>query len=293
MVALQTSNRYHEREQVIQIGGHTMALGDKLSKLRKENNYTQEQLADVLGVSRQAVSKWESNITYPETDKLIRMSALFHCSLDYLLKDAEVSDSKNQYNEEMPFFRKRLHERKSEKTVWGMPLWHIGRNARGFIAVGFNARGVIAVGLKAKGIVSLGMLSVGVLSLGMLSLGPLSIGLFALGLLSAGCFSIGVFATGVISLGIISLGAIAIGDFSVGALSIGKYFALGDNARAMIAIGNRQAVGSVFQKSSELIAQNITVRTLTEADITTVKNLLDTIVPAYLSWAKEIIKLFL
>lgn len=64
-----------------------MTLGDKLSKLRKENNYTQEQLADVLGVSRQAISKWESDTTYPETDKLIRMSELFDCSLDYLLKD--------------------------------------------------------------------------------------------------------------------------------------------------------------------------------------------------------------
>ena len=55
-----------------------MTLGDKLSKLRKENNCTQEQLADVLGVSRQSVSKWESNITYPETDKLVRISKSFH-----------------------------------------------------------------------------------------------------------------------------------------------------------------------------------------------------------------------
>lgn len=53
-----------------------MTFGEKLSKLRKENNYTQEQLADILSVSRQAISKWESNITYPETDKLIRMSEL-------------------------------------------------------------------------------------------------------------------------------------------------------------------------------------------------------------------------
>lgn len=70
-----------------------MTLGDKLSKLRKENNYTQEQLADVLGVSRQAISKWESNITYPETDKLIYMSELFNCSLDYLLKNLEEFES--------------------------------------------------------------------------------------------------------------------------------------------------------------------------------------------------------
>lgn len=259
-----------------------MTLGDKLSKLRKENNYTQEQLADILGVSRQAISKWESNITYPETDKLIRISELFNCSLDYLLKDTEETDNKKQTNDEVSFFRKCLKERKSKKTVWGMPMWHIGRNARGFIAVGLNARGVIAIGLKAKGIVSLGMLSIGVLSFGLFSLGLLSIGTFALGLLSAGCFSIGVFATGAISLGIISLGAIAIGDFSIGALAIGKYFALGDNAHAMVAIGDSQAVGSVFQKVGELSARDIPV----------VKQSLDMVVPAYFSWAKEIIKLF-
>lgn len=260
-----------------------MTLGDKLSKLRKENNYTQEQLADILGVSRQAISKWESDITYPETDKLIRMSELFNCSLDYLLKDTEETENQNQSNEQSLFFRNRLRERKSKKTVWGMPLWHISRNARGFIAVGLNARGVIAVGLNAKGIVSLGLLSIGVLSLGMFSLGLLSIGMVALGLLSAGCFSIGVFATGAISLGIISLGAIAIGDFSVGALAIGKYFSLGDNVRAMIAIGDTKAVGNIFQKNGELSAE----------DITSLKQSLDTIIPAYLSWAKEIIKLFI
>ena len=54
-----------------------MTLGEKLSKLRKEYNYTQEQLADILGVSRQSISKWESDIAYPETDKLIKMGKLF------------------------------------------------------------------------------------------------------------------------------------------------------------------------------------------------------------------------
>ncbi len=41
-----------------------MLLGDKLSKLRKENNYTQEQLADMLEVSRQAISKWENGVSH-------------------------------------------------------------------------------------------------------------------------------------------------------------------------------------------------------------------------------------
>ncbi|MGN0523776.1 MAG: helix-turn-helix domain-containing protein [Eubacterium sp.] len=256
-----------------------MTLGEKLSKLRKENNYTQEQLADVLGVSRQAISKWESNITFPETDKLIRISKLFDCSLDYLLKNEEKADFNNNESQ-IAFSVNRIKERKSKKTIWGMPLWHIGRNARGFVAVGLNARGVVAIGLKAKGIVTLGMLSVGVLSLGLFSIGLLSLGLLALGLLSAGCFSVGILSAGAISLGIISVGAIAMGDFSVGALSVGKYFALGDNAKAMIAIGDSQVQGSVFQKIGELSAQ----------DISTVKQSLDTVVPPYFSWAKEIIK---
>lgn len=64
-----------------------MIIGEKITKLRKEQNLTQEQLADILKVSRQSVSKWERNVAYPDTEKLIRISKIFECSLDYLLKD--------------------------------------------------------------------------------------------------------------------------------------------------------------------------------------------------------------
>ena len=64
-----------------------MTLGEKISKQRKELNYTQEQLAEILGVSRQSISKWESDIAYPETEKLIELGKLFDCSMDYLLKE--------------------------------------------------------------------------------------------------------------------------------------------------------------------------------------------------------------
>ncbi|NLK94205.1 MAG: helix-turn-helix transcriptional regulator [Clostridiales bacterium] len=253
-----------------------MTLGEKISKLRKENNYTQEQLAEILGISRQAISKWESDVTYPETDKLLRMSDLFNCSLDYLLKNTIKSDTKTedkQTNDANYFLRITLGERKSKKTICGLPLWHIGK----------NAKGIIAIGIKAKGIISIGLLSLGVISFGMLSLGLLSIGLFSLGILSFGCFSTGLFATGAISFGIISIGAIAIGDFSVGALSIGKYIGIGDNARGMIALGDTHAVGSLYEKIGDL----------SSSEIAKVKELLDTNVPTYLAWAKNIIKLFL
>lgn len=67
-----------------------MTLGEKIAIQRKELNYTQEQLADFLGVSRQSISKWESDITYPETEKLIELGKFFDCSMDYLLKEEVI-----------------------------------------------------------------------------------------------------------------------------------------------------------------------------------------------------------
>ena len=67
-----------------------MTLGAKIAIQRKELNYTQEQLADILGVSRQSISKWESDMVYPETEKLIELGKLFDCSMDYLLKEEVI-----------------------------------------------------------------------------------------------------------------------------------------------------------------------------------------------------------
>ena len=64
-----------------------MSLGSKLAEERRKNNLTQEQLAERLGVSRQAVSRWESDAAYPETDKIVRMAALLGVSCDYLLRE--------------------------------------------------------------------------------------------------------------------------------------------------------------------------------------------------------------
>ena len=67
-----------------------MSMGARLSKARRNQNLTQEQLAERLGVTRQAVSRWESDTAYPETDKIIRMAALFGVSCDYLLGVGEA-----------------------------------------------------------------------------------------------------------------------------------------------------------------------------------------------------------
>ncbi len=64
-----------------------MKLSDNLKKIRKENNLSQEQLAEKLGVSRQAVSKWESGQSYPEMDKVLLICKLFNYNIDELMNE--------------------------------------------------------------------------------------------------------------------------------------------------------------------------------------------------------------
>jgi transcriptional regulator with XRE-family HTH domain len=64
-----------------------MILAEKITLLRKQNGWSQEDLAEQLKVSRQSVSKWESAASIPDLDKIIKLSSLFGVSTDYLLKD--------------------------------------------------------------------------------------------------------------------------------------------------------------------------------------------------------------
>ena len=64
-----------------------MILADKIIDLRKKQGWSQEQLAEQLGVSRQSVSKWESAMSVPDMDKIVKLSNIFGVSTDYLLKD--------------------------------------------------------------------------------------------------------------------------------------------------------------------------------------------------------------
>ena len=64
-----------------------MTTGEKIAVLRKKKNLTQEQLSEILKVSRQSVSRWEMDAAFPETEKLIKLSKLLDCSIDYLLNE--------------------------------------------------------------------------------------------------------------------------------------------------------------------------------------------------------------
>ena len=71
-----------------------MILADKITEERKKNGWSQEELAEKLGVSRQSVSKWESAGSVPDLQKVIQLAELFGVSTDYLLKDALGQESR-------------------------------------------------------------------------------------------------------------------------------------------------------------------------------------------------------
>ena len=270
-----------------------MTLGEKLAKARKENNITQEQLADRLGVSRQSISKWESDIAYPETDKLIRMSEIFNCSLDYLLKEnitekntTATPSAVETTASPFPISKFFNYEYKSKRTLGGVPLVHInigrGKTAKGIVAIGFKSVGVVSIGLLSIGLLSFGLLALGFLGLGILGIGFIGLGTFALGFLSGGAISIGIISFGAISVGVMSCGAVSIGQFAVGALAKGHYFAFGDNATAMVALGATKADGTLYTHFTGI--QN----SFLGYETNTVISILESNVPSALKWLMNI-----
>ena len=88
-----------------------MSLGENLQFLTKNNDITQEQLAEKLEVSRQSVSKWESDTTYPEMEKLVQLCQMFHVTMDDLIqKDISFLyvEDKSHYDAHMNLFSKMI-----------------------------------------------------------------------------------------------------------------------------------------------------------------------------------------
>ena len=104
-----------------------MSLGNKLAEARKKQNLTQEQLAERLGVTRQAVSRWESDAAYPETDKIVRMARILEVSCDYLLQDG-VDEKGKPVAFPVTRLLKQAQGRRVKLTFFeedsGMPLFH-------------------------------------------------------------------------------------------------------------------------------------------------------------------------
>ena len=81
-----------------------MILADKIIRLRKQNGWSQEELAEKMNVSRQAVSKWESAQAVPDLEKVLLLGRLFGVTTDYLLKD-EMEEEEGAPLADMPYVR--------------------------------------------------------------------------------------------------------------------------------------------------------------------------------------------
>ncbi|MDL2214108.1 helix-turn-helix domain-containing protein [Clostridia bacterium OttesenSCG-928-O13] len=218
-----------------------MEFADKLIELRRKKGYSQEMLADLLGVSRQAVSKWESGRAMPDIPKLVAIADLFGVSLDELVRNAPPTEQADQ----QPLVVGQLvaansvarYEYKSKTRVFGLPLVHV--------CFGYHrmcvAKGIIAIGNVAMGLVSIGGVALGGLALGGLSLGLL----FALG-----GFALGGFALGGIAIGVYAVGGLAIGVWAMGGCAVAGEMAVGGFAWGKVAVGDKAVGDLAFTKGS-------------------------------------------
>lgn len=221
-----------------------MKFYEKLILLRREKGFSQEQLADLLGISRQAVSKWESGNTLPDTEKLIALADLFGTSIDYLLRDNTTQREQNKtvvttadnvaVMQELADMKRTLamrgtlhqlppYEYKSKAHIGSLPLVHIKFSPYGFAV----AKGVIAIGNIAVGGLAFGGISIGVLALGGIGAGLFALGGIALGGLVLGGFGIGV----------VAFGGAAIGVYAYGGGAVALELAIGGAANGRVAIG--------------------------------------------------------
>lgn len=114
-----------------------MILADKIIQLRKKNGWSQEELAEQMNVSRQAVCKWEGAQSIPDINKLIQLSKLFNVSIDYLLKDEmeEVEYSMSSSDDET------MTDEQIEKRFVSI------QEANAFLKVKEETSGKIAIGV--------------------------------------------------------------------------------------------------------------------------------------------------
>lgn len=187
-----------------------MNFAENLMALRKQRGWSQEELGNQIGVTRQTVSKWEMGQSTPELEKLIELSKLFQISIDRLVGLEEIGEGGAAFSYRQTRAEMRslgvYYEYISPVKVFGLPLVHI--------RLGFGPR--LAKGIVAVGNCAVGAVAIGGGSLGLISLGGVSVGL--------------LFAFGGLSLGLAALGGVAVGGFAVGGCAVGQWLASGGGA---------------------------------------------------------------
>lgn len=215
-----------------------MEFPHRLYQLRRERGLSQEELADRLGVTRQAVQKWEAGASRPDMDNLVLVAREFDVSLDWLLTGQERAQAAppaaapvaGRVGCILPW----RYEYRSKRTLWGQPLVHIKLQSHGMCW----ARGIIAVGNCATGVVAAGAFTAGIVSVGGLSVGALVLGGLAAGLLAVGGVAFGAAAIGGVAIGGLAVGGAVTGRYACGVAAIGS-----EIARGVAASGGRIAIG--------------------------------------------------
>lgn len=110
-----------------------MTFGEKLLNLRRARNWTQEELADKVGVTRQALSKWEANAALPDTKNVVALAKLFGVTADYLLCEDEGREAET-------------NARPPRSEPRRVPWWKLA----GWILLAIGLAGMLAIGLLAS-----------------------------------------------------------------------------------------------------------------------------------------------
>lgn len=200
---------------------------ENLTKLRKEKGLSQEDLASILGVARQTISKWELGETSPDLNKLQEISTYFNISLDELVGNEVRSNNKKRFE----------FEYISKKKIFNIPLVHI------HVGIGLmKAKGIIAIGNISMGFISIGIISLGIIALGVLALGLIAFGSFALGLISFAAIALGLLSFGGVSIGYLAFGGLAIGNYAIGGCAIANSIGYGGYANGKVAFDTQNGL---------------------------------------------------
>lgn len=270
-----------------------MTLGEKIYSLRVKNGLSQEAFGEKLGVSRQSVSKWETDQSVPELDKIVMISELFTVTTDYLLKESAAEPASGQW--------------KGTTAAGGPGQWNGASTAAGGSGQ-WNGVSTAAEGsgqwTKASGAeqasdvwgessdteqdayecrgravvkrgfsyeykskrswrgmplvhvnIGFGRSAKGVIAIGLAAKGIVAIGLAGLGVITLAPVGIGL----LLSAGVVAIGGIALGDFAIGVVAMGA-FCVGIFSMGALAVGQ-------FSFGAIAIGQQVAVGDVARGDI--------------------------
>ncbi len=270
-----------------------MTLGEKIYSLRVKNGLSQEAFGEKLGVSRQSVSKWETDQSVPELDKIVMISELFTVTTDYLLKESvaepafgqwkgtTAAEGSGQWNGASAATGGPGQWNGASTAAGGSGQWTKASGAEQAADVwgessdteqdAYECRGRAVVkrgfsyeykskrswrGMPLVHVnIGFGRSAKGVIAIGLAAKGIVAIGLAGLGVITLAPVGIGL----LLSAGVVAIGGIALGDFAIGVVAIGA-FCVGLFSMGALAVGQ-------FSFGAIAIGQQVAVGDVARGDI--------------------------